>query len=151
MGILLFCLWAVLNGRLSLQVIISGLLLSVLFLFIMNRAAGYTLKSEKKLLYNTPLFALYILVLIREITKASLSVMRFCLKSEAKPDPVLLEFRSGLEGKFANVLLANSITLTPGTYTVFQEGDRFAVHCLCREFAEDFDDTVFIRLLRKMR
>ena len=71
-------------------------------------------------------------------------------KPGKKPDPVLIEFHSGLKDPFSNVLLANSITLTPGTYTVVQEGDRFVIHCLRREFAQGIDDSSFIHLLRKL-
>ena len=63
----------------------------------------------------------------------------------------MIEFHSGLKGQFSNVLLANSITLTPGTYTVLQEGDRFVVHCLRREFADDVDTSSFVRLLKKLK
>ena len=37
------------------------------------------------------------------------------------------------------VLLADSITLTPGTITVAIQGDRFLVHCLDEEFAEGLE------------
>jgi multicomponent Na+:H+ antiporter subunit E len=49
------------------------------------------------------------------------------------------------------VLLANSITLTPGTYTLFQDKDHFVVHCLRREYAEGMDNSTFVELLRKVK
>ena len=67
------------------------------------------------------------------------------------PDPVMVEFHSGLEGDFANVILANSITLTPGTFTVSQKGDHFVIHCLREEFSKGLDDSSFIHLLRRIR
>ena len=151
MSIALFCLWIVLNGRISAQVLVSGVLISALVMVFMAKTVGYTAADEKKLLLSAPLFFLYALVLMGEIIKASVSVVAFCLNPKAKPDPVIVEFSSGLKGKLANELLANSITLTPGTYTVFQEEDRFAVHCLHREYAGGLEDSVFIRLLRKLR
>ena len=150
MYILLFCLWLVLNGRISVQTVVSGLLIAGAVFFLMRKTVGYTAEKERQLLLCVPFFTVYLAVLVAEIIKASLSVMFFCLKKGAKPDPVMVEFRSGLESSFANELLANSITLTPGTYTVFQEEDRFAVHCLRREYAEGLEDSVFIRLLRRI-
>ena len=67
------------------------------------------------------------------------------------PDPVIVEFHSGLQGNWRNALLANSITLTPGTYTVFLEGDRLIVHSLCPAYAEGLEDSVFVRMLKKIR
>ena len=48
------------------------------------------------------------------------------------------------------MLLANSITLTPGTITVSVEGDHFFVHCLDRELAEGMEESVFVELLKQM-
>ena len=77
--------------------------------------------------------------------------MKIALSGRPAPDPVVIEFNSGLETDAQNVLLANSITLTPGTYTLFQEGDHFVVHCLIGEFAEGMEDSSFIRILKKMK
>ena len=41
--------------------------------------------------------------------------------------------------------------LTPGTYTVFQEKDRFVIHCLRREYAEGLEDSSFVHLLRRLK
>ena len=48
------------------------------------------------------------------------------------------------------MILANSITLTPGTITVSLEGNDFYVHCLDKEFAEGIDSSAFVELLQKM-
>ena len=89
--------------------------------------------------------------LIREIVIAACQVTAIVWSPSKKPDPVMVEFHSGLPDSFSNVLLANSITLTPGTFTVVQEGDRFIIHCLRKEFARGLDDSSFIRLLRKIK
>ena len=47
-------------------------------------------------------------------------------------------------------MLANSITLTPGTITVSVEGDKFLVHCLDKELAAGLEDSVFVELLEEM-
>ena len=56
------------------------------------------------------------------------------------------DFKTGL----ARVLLANSITLTPGTITVSVEDDRFCVHCLDKELAEGMETSIFVKLLKEM-
>ena len=78
-------------------------------------------------------------------------VMTVVFNPFEKPEPVIVEFHSGLETELQNVLLANSITLTPGTYTLFQEGDHFVIHCLRREYADGMGDSAFIRYLKMLR
>ena len=152
MLILFFILWIILNGRINAEILIFGAGVSALIGFFMHKLTGWDLAAEKKILRSAPLIALYIAVLIREIIKAALAVMKLALNPRKKPDPVIVGFHSGYQTDFQNVLLANSITLTPGTLTLFQEGDYFVIHCLRREFAEGLSTEVspFDALLSKM-
>ena len=65
-------------------------------------------------------------------------------------DPQLVYFRSGIKNEGLRVLLANSITFTPGTITVEMDGDLFRVHGLDRELAEGLADSEMVRLLKKV-
>ena len=151
MCILLFLLWIIWNGRLSVEILLFGVLLTALAFLFAIKVLGYSLASERRFWRNLPLFLLYTVNLIREIFKAALAVALLALDAKGKPDPVIVEFYSGLPTDFQNVLLANSITLTPGTYTLFQEKDHFVVHCLRREYAEGMDSSSFVELLRKVK
>ena len=151
MAILLFLLWIIWNGRLSVEILLFGVLLTALAFLFAIKVLGYSLASERRFWRNLPLFLLYTVNLIREIFKAALAVALLALDAKGKPDPVIVEFYSGLPTDFQNVLLANSITLTPGTYTLFQEKDHFVVHCLRREYAEGMDSSSFVELLRKVK
>lgn len=52
-------------------------------------------------------------------------------------EPRMIRFKANLNTEYGRVLLANSITLTPGTVTVEAEDDNeFVVHALCVEAAE---------------
>ena len=66
------------------------------------------------------------------------------------PEPVIVHFMSPLKSVFAMYLLAASITLTPGTIVVRLRDGEFQVHCYDIEMARDIDESVFVRLLRKM-
>ena len=48
------------------------------------------------------------------------------------------------------MVLANSITLTPGTITVAMEEDELTVHALDVSLAAGMDDSVFVHMLRRM-
>ncbi len=74
----------------------------------------------------------------------------FILTPRYQVEPQLVHFTSGLKSEFARVVLANSITLTPGTITVSLEGNEFYVHCLDKEFAEGLENSIFEELLKKM-
>ena len=145
-----FILWIILNGRVTPEIILLGLLIASAVFVFARSAFGYSLRTERALFMNLPFAVLYFLNLIREIILSSLHVARVILNPGRHPDPVLIEFDSGLSGTLPNVILANSITLTPGTYTVGLQGDHFTVHCLVPEFADGMGDSSFVRLLRRL-
>ncbi len=79
---------------------------------------------------------LYLPWLLWEIVVANLDVMLrvFGLRGI---EPCVIRVRPDLEGDFGKTVLANSITLTPGTVTVEIEADgTFVIHALSREAAE---------------
>ena len=70
-------------------------------------------------------------------------------KGRYEREPVLVTFHTTLKSPVLRVILANSITLTPGTITVSLEGDTFVVHALDKDFVEGIEDSVFVRWLQK--
>ena len=151
MAFLFFVIWIILNGRITLELVLIGMGVSVAIYFLAARALDYSPKKDLQLLRSLPIVFLYTLNLVLEIIKASVGVIAIIWSRDRKPDPVFVEFHSGLPSDFLNALLANSITLTPGTFTLIQEGDRFVVHCLRREFAEGIEDSVFVKILREVK
>ena len=149
MPVLLMLLWILLNGRITAEILLFGAGITALVYVFMLRVLDWGPKKDLKLLRALPVFLIYLLNLIREIAVAAVKVAALALNPGRKPEPKVIEFRSGLEGRGLNVLLANSITLTPGTITVEQEGDKFTVHALRPEYAEGIEDSSFIRLLRR--
>lgn len=151
MFLVFFILWIVLNGRVTAEILAVGAVLSALISFFTIRVIGYSPRQDLNAIRNLPLYAAYVVVLVVSIVISSIRVMSIALSPRKHPDPVIVEFRSGIGTETGNVLLANSITLTPGTYTVHLLGDRFAIHCLRPEFAEGIEDSIFVRLLRRMK
>ena len=64
--------------------------------------------------------------------------------------PALVRIEVDLKTEMARYILANSITLTPGTITVLSEGNSLTVHCLRKDLLGDVAGSTFVRLLRKM-
>lgn len=150
MFLLFFLVWIILNGRITVEIGILGLILSAVLFYFICRFMGYSIKKEFMLFHLIPLFFQYFCVLIQEIVKANLCVLKIIVSPEIQPEPALVYFCTDLKSELSKVILANSITLTPGTITVSLEENRFCVHCLDRELAEGMEESVFVELLKKM-
>ncbi|MGX8704305.1 MAG: Na+/H+ antiporter subunit E [bacterium] len=151
MLLLFFILWIILNGRVTAEILIFGCLISALLFLFLWKMFGWNFRRERTFLGNFPVFLAYVFCLIWEIVKAALAVAGLALSPRRRPDPVLVEFDSDLKGSFRNVLLANAITLTPGTITVSQKDGHFIIHCLRPEYGEGLDKCSFARILKKMK
>lgn len=149
MFLVLFCVWLLLNGKVTLEISLFGIAVCLIVYLAACRFTGFSLKKDWMFCRKAPFAVAYAFVLLWEIFKANLAVVKVIL-SGRKPDPVIVEFSLPLKTEFSKVLLANSITLTPGTITVSVEGDVFRVHALCSEFAEGLETSVFVRLISRM-
>lgn len=150
MFLLFLAFWIILNGRFTWEIFLFGLVVSAAVYWFICRFMDYGLRKDFLLLKNAGLFVLFLGVLIREIARANLGVLRLILSPKYLPEPALVYFKTDLKSGICKVLLANSITLTPGTITVSVEGDEFLVHCLDKEMAEGIEDSEFVRILRRM-
>lgn len=74
----------------------------------------------------------YLLWLLGQIVLANLHVLRLAFSPRLREEiePQLVRFSSGLSTDFQKFVLAQSITLTPGTVTLKIEGDEFVVHAI---------------------
>ncbi len=65
-------------------------------------------------------------------------------------DPLVIRFRPDLKSDYGTTLLANSITLTPGTVTVEVENGEFIVHALTPAAAEGVLNRAMEERVRKV-
>ena len=149
MFILLFLIWLVFNGRIGADVIATGLIVCGALYFFCCRFMGFSFKKDMTIVREIPLIILYIINLAIEIIKASLATIG-CILSPGQPHSAIIKFQSGLKSNTARVLLANSITLTPGTISVDLQGDEYIIHCLDKRFGDGIDESSFVKQLRKM-
>ena len=155
MIILLFLLWVLLCGRFTadagmLQICIVGLAVAALAYAFARRAFGYTLRSEWRMWKKAPLLLAYFCLLVKEILVANWQMGRLILKRDMALHPVIVRIRVPLRTRFARVLLANSITLTPGTITTEIEEDRLTVHCVDTAFSRGLNSSSFVKMLERM-
>ncbi len=150
MFLLFFLVWIIFNGNITVEIVILGLAVAAAVFAFICRFMDYSLEKEKLFYQKSILFFCYAGVLIAEIVKANLAVVHLVMTSKEAVEPVIVTFRTSLKTETARVILANSITLTPGTITISLEDDELTVHCLDKSLAEGMEDSVFVKMLEKM-
>ena len=110
---------------------------------------NYSLMKEWKLYQNVFLFLRYCRLLVKEIIKANVSAMHMILTQEEEIEPVLVSFHTDLKTQMGKALLANAITLTPGTITVTLEDAEYTVHCLDESMAEGIEESELTECIRQ--
>ena len=149
MFVVLFALWLIFSGSVMVSNLILGAVVSGLLTFFCAKFMGYEPKRFYSSLHKIPAVTVYLAVLLKEIVHENFDVLRFIYR-KGQTKPMLVRFRSDLKSEGLRVLVANSITLTPGTFTVQQEGDIFAVHSLDEYFQIDIEHSAFSRLAQKV-
>lgn len=68
----------------------------------------------------------YVFVFLGELIKANVDMARRCFGGCRKVNPGVIKVPVDLDGDYAEAMLANSITLTPGTITldIAQQGEQ---------------------------
>jgi multicomponent Na+:H+ antiporter subunit E len=133
----LFGFWLILSGKLEAKYLIFGLASAALVTFVTQdllepeeRVRKKTRSSGASQLKATWKLFSYFVWLVYEIVKANFQVAYFVLHPKLPIEPGLLRFRTRLQSKVGHILLANSITLTPGTITVDLTEGTYFVHAL---------------------
>ena len=150
MYLLLVLFWIILNGKITVEIVVLGLLFALLIYGFAYKFLGLTWKREKKFWKYLIWGIQYIGILLREIFIANIAVLKIILSPKKKIHAVLVKFPAPLKSHLLQVILADSITLTPGTITVRLYEEKFEVHCLDESMAEGLNDSVFVKMLKKL-
>ena len=150
MLLLFFAAWLIFNGRVTLEITLFGIAIAGLMFGFICRFMDYSLEKERSLYRKIPLFCKYVVLLVHEIINANLTVCRMILTRKEVMEPVIVKIHTNLKTETARVILANSITLTPGTITVSLTGQELLVHCLDNSLAEGMEDSEFVKLLEAL-
>ena len=136
--VVLFVPWLVLSGKFDSVHVGMGVLCSLLVAYwcadLLFQEKTATPGSRLRQLIG---FVGYMGWLLGQVILANLHVFRVALSPRMNEllSPQMVEFDSTLEKELSKFILANSITLTPGTVTVRVEGSRFLVHALTNSAA----------------
>ena len=148
---LLLAFWVLLNGRITAEILILGVLICGVIYGGCYKVLGFKPKRELDLARRTLGAFKYLVILVWEVIKAGLDVMKLTLSPDCKEvEPRLVYFKSPVGSDIGKVILSNSITLTPGTITCGVGDDLFCVHALDGRYAGGMDDSVFVTEIRKL-
>lgn len=150
MYILLFLLWVALNGKFTFEIAMFGVVISAFVYWFMCKFLEYDPKSDIRFLKNFFNIIAYIGVLFVEIVKSSFVVIKMVYSSKMDIQPQIIFFDVPIKNEFLRTILANSITLTPGTMTVDVDENFFCVHALDYSLVQGIEDSVFVKMLMKM-
>lgn len=150
MLLLFFLIWVVFNGRLTLEIALFGIAVTGAVFAFICRFMDYSLQKERSFYKKLPLFLQYLFCLVKDIIVSNIAVSHMILTRKETMEPVLVHVHADLKTETARVMLANSITLTPGTITVAMTEDDLLVHCLDKSLSEGMEDSTFVRLLQKL-
>ena len=134
MFFLLFGFWVLLNGRWTLEIAIVGVVVCAALYAFLAAFMGYSPRKEWAVVKRLGRILAYAGYLVGEVVKSAFAVLRLIWSPGLEPEPQLISFHTKLRTDAGKVVLADSITLTPGTITVNVQGDRMLVHCLDSSF-----------------
>lgn len=117
-------LWIILNESISIIHIISGIILGLLSIFITDR---FLLTDGYKNTYKVRpywLFKYFLYIIIQIYISGFVTIIKII---SGKINPDIVEIETEIKNDIYICLLANSITLTPGTVTIDKTGQRLKV------------------------
>lgn len=136
--ILLLAMWLILNSRITLEVVIFGVVISGALSWFCRRQGIWPRWIDRSLFCLSGKIICYLALLFHHIVDSCLQVCRIILTPGLEEvQPKLLFFEPDLDEVSTRVVLGNSITLTPGTFTVGIYGDSIlCVHALNGDMVE---------------
>jgi multicomponent Na+:H+ antiporter subunit E len=129
--------WLLLNGSLAGDVLLVGLIAALAITLLFRN--GLSVVSEFRFTPQALLAApAYVTFFLKELVKSNLRLAGIVLSPALPLHPGIVKVRTRLKSRMGRLLLANSITLTPGTLTVEMDGEWLYIHWVTVE-SEDID------------
>jgi len=124
---ILIILWLLLTTTFHHQEFWVGIAVAVIIAFLTNEfylRLGFPPVTPKRFIF----FLWYIIVLFVEIIKANFDVAFRVIHPALPINPGVVVIQTKLKSDIAKTILANSITLTPGTFTLNIMEDKLLIH-----------------------
>ena len=150
MFFLLFALWILFNGQWTTEIAVTGLVITALLYLFICKFMDYSPKRDWEVVKRIPRLLAYVAYLVGEIFKSTWQTIVLIWSPKQIVEPEVTSFHTKLKTGWGKVILANSITLTPGTITVSLRDQELLVHCLDKSLSEGMEDSEFVKLLHAL-
>ncbi len=132
--LLFFVAWVLWSGLFTPLLLGLGVAVSVLVYYLSKRM-GYMDNELFRVRFNMRFFGYWVWI-AKEIVRSSIEVARIVLNPRLPISPRIVEINATSKHPFDQVLLGNSITLTPGTIALDVQDGVLRVHTLTQEGAD---------------
>ncbi len=136
--LLLFGIWIIFSGQFDAFHLALGILSSI-FITVISSEFFFADRSRtlRKRLREICLFPGYFLWLLYQIFLSNLHILKLALSPRGMKqiEPSVVRIKTKLRTDFGRYLLANSITLTPGTITINIQEDELVIHSISEHTA----------------
>ena len=134
-ALIMFAFWILLSGKFSFILLLSGIISSLLVSYISHDLLIGN--GDMKLGFiRTIRFIRFLPWLLWQIVLANIDLALRTLHPKMPINPMLINFKNNLKTDLGMVILANSITLTPGTVTIDVNENEFLVHVISEKAAQ---------------
>ncbi len=135
LALVLFAFWMVLSGRTETKFVVYGIITALVTTWITYPLLLVSNKDGSKKYFvfgvSIPKAIMYFFWLMWQLVLANVDVLLATTAQELEIDPKVVRFRFKVDNPMASVVLANSITLTPGTVTLNVTDDGlYEIHAL---------------------
>ena len=125
----LMLFWLMLNSRLEADILIVGSIISLAITLLYRNGLSFFTEFR----FTPAAFVAgfrYYGYFFKELFKSNLTLAVIVLSPSLPVNPAIIKVRTKLKSRMGRLMLANSITLTPGTLTVEMEGEWLYIHCV---------------------
>ncbi len=149
LNLVLAFIWCLLQQKLTVSEFVIGAVLGYIIIYLHRsvlddrKAERRTLSFKEYVVYLVRIVR-YTLVFLYEVLKANIDVVKIVLSPKLNMTPGIIAYKMDVKTDAGISLLANSITLTPGTLSVDISEDRTTlyIHALHIEDAEDLKKSI---------
>ena len=145
--VVLYILWIAMAG-VSIEELIAGALVALVVSYVIRNMSVYDY-SANIIMATVKFIFMYLPLFIWKLILANVALAKIVLDPKLPINPGFVRIKTGLSGDVSKLILANSITLTPGTLSVDVEEDEVLIHWVdvkgttpddhFREISKDFE------------
>jgi multicomponent Na+:H+ antiporter subunit E len=125
----LLLFWVLLNQSLAADVLLIGVLVSAIISVLFYPGLSFFTEfrfTRAALIAGFRYYGYF----FAELLRSNLQIAGIVLSPSLPIKPAIVRVRTRLKSRMGRLMLANSITLTPGTMTVDMEGEWLYIHCV---------------------